>query len=156
MRRANMHLQGWPYSRKNKKTNKSATFELLSLKIKIEWHIQPLALIYRTPYSQHHQFSNNSFIEDFPDLITTLHNDIQKTIILWDFNIPWNKEDHMDTKLMQDTLNLFDLLQNVNCQTHIAGNILDWILTTNKSHKQSLISDIANQDFLLDHCFILL
>ena len=64
----------------------------------------------------------------------------QKTI-LRDFNIPWNKEDHMETKLMQDTLNLYDLFQNLTFQTHKAGNILDWILTTNESDKDSLISD---------------
>ena len=67
----------------------------------------------------------------------------QKRIILGDFNIPWNKEDHIDITLMQDTLNLFDLFQN--------GNILYWILTTNESHKENLISHVANQDFLSDH-----
>ena len=55
---------------------------------------------------------------------------------------------------MQDTLNLFDLFQNVTLQTHKAGNILDWILTTYESHKENLISDIANQDLLSDHCII--
>ena len=68
------------------------------------------------------------------------------------FNIPKNKEDHMDTKLMQDVLNLFDIFQNVTLQTHKAGNILDWIITTNESHKENPISGIAKQDFISDHC----
>ena len=75
-------------------------------------------------------------------------------MLVWDFNIPWNKEDHMDTKLMQDTLNLFDLFQNVTIQTQIAGKILDWILTTYESHKETLISEIASQDILSNHCII--
>ena len=58
----------------------------------------------------------------------------------------------MDIKLMQDTLNLFHLFQNVTLQTHKAGNILDWILTTKESHKENLISDTTNKDFLSDHC----
>ena len=60
----------------------------------------------------------------------------------------------MDTKLIQDTLNLFDLFQNVTLQSHKAGNILDWILATNESHRENLISHIANQDFLSDQCII--
>ena len=34
--------------------------------------------------------------------------------------MPWNKEDHMDTRLMQETLNLVDLSQNVTLKTHKA------------------------------------
>ena len=93
-------------------------------------------------------------IEEFPDLITILLNDKKTPTKLGDVNIPQNKEDHMDTKLMQDTINLFYLFQNVTFQTHKAGNILDWILTTIESHKENLISDITNQDFLSDHCII--
>ena len=51
-------------------------------------------------------------------------------------------------------LNLFDLFQNVTLITHKAGKILDSILTTKESYKENLISDIANQDFLSDHCII--
>ena len=51
-------------------------------------------------------------------------------------------------------LNLFDLYQTVTLQTHKAVNILDWILTANKSHKGNLISDMGNQNFLSDHCII--
>ena len=57
------------------KTDKRATFELLSLKIKVASHKKPLALDYRTPYSKNYQFSTNSFIEEFPNLITTLLSD---------------------------------------------------------------------------------
>ena len=60
----------------------------------------------------------------------------------------------MDTKLMQDTLNLFHLFQNVVLQTHKAGNILDCILTMNDSHKENLISDISNEDSFSDHYII--
>ena len=90
---------------------------------------------------------------EFQDLKTTLLSDT-KTIILGDFSIPWNKENYMDTKKMQDTVNLFDQFQNVTLQTHKAGNLLDWISTTNESHKENLISDKANQDILSDHCII--
>ena len=55
---------------------------------------------------------------------------------------------------MQHMLNLFDLFQNVALQTHKAGNLLDWILTTNEPHKENLISDIANKDFLFEYCNI--
>ena len=61
--------------------------------------------------------------------------------------MPCNKEGHRDTKLIQDTLILFDLFCNVTFQTHKTGNILDWILATNELHKENLISDKANQDF---------
>ena len=123
--------------------------------MKIASHKQPLALIYRTPYSKNHQFSTNSFIKECPDLIKTLLNNTHtQTIMLGDFNIPWNKEDCIDTKLMHDALNVFDLFQNVSLQTHKVGNILDWILAVNELHKENLIPDIANKDFLSDHCII--
>ena len=78
----------------------------------------------------------------------------KKPIKLGDFNIPWKKEDHMDTKLMQDTLNLFDLFQNVTLQTHNAETMLDWILVTYELHTENLISDIANQYLLSNHSII--
>ena len=91
-----------------------------------------------------------TFLEEFPDNISSLLRSSKNIIILGGFNIPWNKPEHSDTTSMQEILDMYDLHQHINIQTHKLGNTLDWLI----SNSPDTIQDIMNKDFLSDHSII--
>ena len=48
---------------------------------------------------------------------------------------------------MQEILDMYDLYQHINIQTHKLGNSLDWLI----SNSSETIQDITSKDFLSDH-----
>ena len=91
-----------------------------------------------------------TFLEEFPDHISSLFRSSKNIIILGDFNIPWNKSEHPDTTSMQEILDMHDLHQHIHIQTHKLGNTLDWLI----GNSLDTIQDMTNKDFLADHCII--
>ena len=47
-------------------------------------------------------------------------------------------------------MDMYDLKQHIHTQMHRLGNTLDWLISNNPTS----IIDIANKDFLSDHCII--
>ena len=91
-----------------------------------------------------------TFLEEFPDHISSLFRSSKNIIIVGDFNIPWNKQEHPDTTSMHEILDMHDLHQHIHTQTHKLGNTLDWLI----SNSPDIIQDITNKDFLSDHSII--
>ena len=92
----------------------------------------------------------STFLEEFPDHISSLFRSSKNIIILGDFNIPWNKPENPDTTSMEEILDMHDLNQHIYTQTHKLGNTLDWLI----SDTPNTIQDITNKDYLLDHSII--
>ena len=55
-----------------------------------------------------------------------------------------------DTTSLQDILDMHDLNQHLDIQTHNLGNTLHWLI----SNTANTIKDITNKDYLLDHSII--
>ena len=91
-----------------------------------------------------------TFLEEFPDHISSLFRSSKNIIILGDFNIPWNKLENPDTTSMQEILDMHDLHQHIYTQTHKLGNTLDWLI----SNTPNTIQDITYKDYLSDHSII--
>ena len=91
-----------------------------------------------------------TFLEEFPDHISSLLRTSKNVIILGDFNIPWNKPEHPGTTSMQEISDMYDLHQHINIQTHKLGNPLNWLI----SNSLETIQDITNKDFLSDYSII--
>ena len=85
-----------------------------------------------------------TFLKEFPDHISSLFISSKNITILGDFNIPWNKPEHLDTTSMQEILDMYNLCQHINIQTHKLGNTLDWLISNSPDTSQ----DITNKDFL--------
>ena len=147
-----MHLQGWPYSSKNKNWQESHIWTYV-IKNKGSITQMVFGIVLKNTLFTKSPIFNQFLYLGFTRSDNSSAQWHKMPITLRDFNIPSNK-DHINTKLMQDTLNLFHLFQNVTLQRHKAGNTLDWILITNESLKENPISDIANQDFLSVHCIL--
>ena len=91
-----------------------------------------------------------TFLEKCPDHISSLLKSSKDVIILEDFNIPWNKPEHPDTTSMWEILDIYDLQQHINIQTHKFGKKLNWLI----SNSPETIQDITNKDFLSNHSII--
>ena len=84
-----------------------------------------------------------TFLEEFPDYVSSLFRSSKNIIILGDFNIPWNKPENPDTTNMQEIMDIYT-------QTHKLGNTLDWLI----SNTPKTIQDITKKDYLSDHSII--
>ena len=91
-----------------------------------------------------------TFLEGFPEHVSSMLRSSKNVIILGDFNIPWNKPEHSDTITMREILDMYYLHQHINIQTHKLGNTLDWLI----SNSPDTIQDITSKDFLSDHNII--
>ena len=91
-----------------------------------------------------------TFLDEFPDHISTLFRNSRNINILGDFNIPWNIVDHPDTIRMQEVMDMYDLKQHIHTLMHKLGNTFDWLI----SNYPTSIQDITNKDFLSNHCII--
>ena len=62
------------------------------------------ALIYRVPPSQKNKIPQSLFIDEFSKLMESLSIGGGKLLVLGDFNIPWNKEDHPEREQLYDII----------------------------------------------------
>ena len=117
----------------------------------IIFHQTLFALIYRTPYSKKHPVQIHTFLDEVGEFLTSLLQENAQTIITGDFNILWNLSEQTDTRRLNEILNTFNLMQEIESPMHKGGNILDWII-----HKEELncIHNLTKLEFLSDHCII--
>ena len=127
--------------------NEYTSFESITINLNITPKSYLFSAIYRAPYSTKQPVTMLTFLEEFPDHISSLLRSSKNIIILGNFNIPWNKLEHPDTNSMQEILDMYGLHQHINIQTHKPGNTLDWLI----SNSPDTIQDITNKDFLSDH-----
>ena len=65
-----------------------------------------------------------TFLEDFPDFLTSIIKGNPQPTILGDFNILWNLTDHTDSQSITEMLNTFNLHQLMNSPIHKTDNNL--------------------------------
>ena len=57
-----------------------------------------------------------TFLEEYPDHITSLFRSSNNILISGDLNIPWNKPENPDNISMQDILDMYDLNPHIHRQ----------------------------------------
>ena len=141
--RSHLHVKKYSF-------NEQTSFEAITINLNITTKSYLLSTIYRAPSSSKKPVTMQTFLEEFPDHISSLLRSSRNVIILGDFNILWNKPEHPDTTSMQEILDTYDLHQHINTQTHKLGNTLNWLI----SNSPETIQDITSKDFLSDHSII--
>ena len=91
-----------------------------------------------------------TFFEELPDHITSIFRSSNKILISGDLNITWSKPENPDTISIQEILDMYDLNQHIHREIHKLGNTIDWLI----SSTASIIQDIINKDYILDHSLI--
>ena len=141
--RPHLHIKKLSFS-------ENRSFEAITINLNITTKSYLLSTIYRAPYSAKQPVTMLTFLEEFPEHVSSMLRSSMNIIILGDFNIPWNKPEHPDTTSMREILDMYDLHQHMNIQTHKLGNTLDWLI----SNSPDTIQDITSKDFLSDHSII--
>ena len=130
--------------------NEHISSESITINLNITTKSYLFLTICRAPYSAKQPVTMLTFLEEFPVHISSLFRSSRDVIILGDFNISWNKPKHPNTTSMQEILDMYDLHQHINIQTHKHGNTLDWLI----SNSPETIKDIMNKDLLSHHSII--
>ena len=130
-------------------TTPSMTFEHLALDLDSKVIV---LLVYRSEPSPKNRYTLSSFFSEFSDMIAGWQSDKRELLVLGDFNFHMNKPELSSTKKLKGILNMFNLNQLVSKPTHIAGNILDLVITHELSH---LVYNLKVDELLSDHNSIL-
>ena len=104
--------------------NEKRSFEAITINLNITTKSYLLSTIYRAPYSVKQQVTMLTFLEEFPEHVSSMLRSSKNVIISGDFNITWNKPEHPDTTSMREILDMYDLHQHINIQTHKLGTHL--------------------------------
>ena len=99
--------------------NEHTSFESITINLNITTKSYLLLTIYRALYSAKKPVTMLTFLEEFPDHISSLLRSSKNIIILGDFNIPWNKPEHPDNTSMQGIWDMYDLHQCINIHTSL-------------------------------------
>ena len=102
--------------------NENRSFEAITINLNITTKSYLLSTIYRAPYSLKQPVTMLTFLEEFPEHVSSMLRSSKNVIIIGDFNIPWNTPEHPNTISMTEILDMYDLHQHINIQRHKLGN----------------------------------
>ena len=111
-----------------------------------------LISIYHPPQGTQQGITNSNFITEFTEFLTDATSKHNNILTLGDFNIHIDDLEDADSCLLHDTINAFNLKQQVNIPTHNLGHILDLIITETSDKYE--VENIIPGPYLPDHRFI--
>ena len=94
-------------------------------------------------------FSDNTFIDQFIDLLTTLQSKYNSIIILGDINMHMDDPTNQNASILHDSINAFNLTQHVKIPT------LDVIITTNSMGFNN-VGEIIPGPYISDHGLLIM
>ena len=108
------------------------------------------AVVYRPPPSKINKSMVGLFMTEFQDFLEHHTVKSQNILIVGDFNFHYEDPSNVDACRFRDILSNHALCQHVSGSTHMAGHMLDLIIT------QSVDNIVSNtvSDFLTDHAAI--
>ena len=87
--------------------NENSSFEAITINLNITTKSYLFSTIYRTLYYSKQQVTMLTFLEEFPEHVSSMLRCSKNIIILGDFNIPWNKPEHPDTTSLREIFNMY-------------------------------------------------
>ena len=126
----------------------TSSFEAMNISITLASFVFRFIIIYRIPPSPKNKILRSSFLVDFADMLESIAISPGKLVILGDFNIHWDNKANSETKQFASLLESFGLKQYVDTATHIAGHIIDFVLSRASDNN---IFNCSSSDFISDH-----
>ena len=108
--------------------------------------------VYRPPYSAVNQTTLNTFLDEFPDWLSTKITEDNNIVIVGDLNVHVNDGCDIDANIFNDMMIAMGLKQWVTFPTHCNGNTLDLVMTELGS--KLTVNKCEEGPFLSDHCII--
>ena len=108
--------------------------------------------VYRPPYSAVNQTTLNTFLDEFPDWLSTKITEDKNIVVVGDFNVHVNDGSDIDTSIFNDMMIEMGIKQWVTFPTHHNGNSLDLVMTELGS--KLTVNKCEEGPFLSDHCII--
>ena len=108
-----------------KQTSKYSSFEFIECTLKTRSENYRFVNIYRVEYSQKHQVTFQTFIDEFSELMSELMVKKGQVILVGDYNIHVENEADNEAKKFEETLKLFNLHldwsmdQLINLEVHL-------------------------------------
>ena len=140
------------YVKKLDKNTTYVSFEHLVWSTKIRNKDYTLIGIYHPPQGTQRGITNSNFITEFTEFLTDATSKHNNILTLGDFNIRKDDLEDAYSCLIHDTINAFNLKQQVNIPMHNQGHILDLIITENSDEYE--VEKIVPGLYLSDHQFI--
>ena len=75
------------------------------------------------------KITNQMFIDDFTDYVSTSLPDHQNNIYIDDFNLHVSDQQDTDSAIFNDSIEAMGLYQHMHFQMHKSGNVLDLLLS---------------------------
>ena len=110
-----------------------------------------LAVVYRPPPSKINKSTVGLFMTEFQDFLEHHTVKSQNILIVGDFNFHYEDPSNVDACRFRDILSNHALCQHVSGPTHMAGHMLDLIITQSVDN---IVSNTVVSDFLTDHAAI--
>ena len=118
------------------------SLETLTVKMIITTKSYIFATIYTAQYSTRQPKTILTFLEEFPDHISSLLRSSDNILFLGDFNISLNKQENPDTINIQGILDMYEKDQHLHIQTHNLGHTID----QHKTKTTNSVQEIKNKD----------
>ena len=134
----------------SKSSWKAKSFEHIEVTLTASSTVK-LTVIYRSPPSKRNKCTVSLIMTEFQDFLE--HHTVKSPniVIVGDFNFHCEDPLNVDACRFRDILSNHALCQHVSGSTHMAGHMLDLIITQSTDN---IVSNTAVSDFLADHAAI--
>ena len=128
---------------------KTRLFESLDACITSDGIIVGIIVLYRLhPKHKQNGVNGNLFLTEIGDLLSKHILLPGKSLFLGDFNINWNMATDGNTLKLNDILDSFRLKQSVSVPTHVNGNMLDLVIS---SDGEDFVGNVTVNSIISDH-----
>ena len=128
------------------------TIKYAVMKVEIRNRSLQINGIYHPPPNTQDNSTNNMFLDEITELLTSPIPKYNNLIIMGDFNMHIDHITNLENQIFNDTMEALGLSQQVRTPTHKQGNILDLIYIEDNS--QLKYRNCQTHGFISDHAIV--
>lgn len=133
------------------KKQATKSFEYMDLDVVSGGRSLKLVVIYRPPPSGKNRLRNADFIQEFTNFMEPYVVSPGHLLVVGDFNIHVDDPSNVTTVQFTDLINTLDIEQHVQQSTHLAGHILDLMLSP---RSETVVISTETSTLVTDHMWV--